>query len=424
MKKILYAVTALAVMTACGGNIKKAGADKSPTTTETASTHAHDDAAAVHDDHVHEAEIGHDHSAESPDEHAGHDHAAEVEAAAENPDEIVFTAAQAARTDFEVQTAETGIFREVIPASGQIVAAPGDEVTLVAPMAGIVAFADGQLAEGKQVKASSTMFHVSSKNIAAGDALARDASAYRKAKADFERAEKLLADKIVSQSEYDALKAVYEDAKAAYDALAGSVSAKGAGVKTHIAGYVTSINVNEGDYVETGQQLATVSQNHKLMLRAEVSQRYFDRLPSICGANFLLPYSDKVWALDDMGGRLLSVSRNVVPQTPLIPVTFEFDNNGQIMPGSYVDVRLLGNEQEGVLAIPVSAISEQQGLYYVYVQLDAECYMRREVKLGANDGSRVVVLAGLEPGEQIVTRGAVNLKMASASGAIPHGHEH
>ena len=125
-----------------------------------------------------------------------------------------------------------------------------------------------------------------------------------------------------------------------------------------------------------------------------------------------------------MGGRLLSVSRNVVPQTPLIPVTFEFDNNGQIMPGSYVDVRLLGNEQEGVLAIPVSAISEQQGLYYVYVQLDAECYMRREVKLGANDGSRVVVLAGLEPGEQIVTRGAVNLKMASASGAIPHGHEH
>ena len=74
--------------------------------------------------------------------------------------------------------------------------------------------------------------------------------------------------------------------------------------------------------------------------------------------------------------------------------------------------------------VPITAISEQQGLYYVYVQLDEECYQRREVELGADDGLRVRILSGLEPGERVVTRGAVNLKMASASGAIPHGHEH
>ena len=34
------------------------------------------------------------------------------------------------------------------------------------------------------------------------------------------------------------------------------------------------------------------------------------------------------------------------------------------------------------------------------------------------------ILRGLEGGERIVTRGAVNVKMASASDAIPHGHTH
>lgn len=391
MKNILYVIAALAVMTACR-------------------PHSH------------------------KDDHDGHDHLHEVtnssqipeasESDSEHSDEIIFSAVQAVRTDFEVQTIVPGPFVEVTQASGRIIAAPGDEVTLVAPVSGVVAFADSRLSEGKHVGASSTLFHVSSRNIASGDALARDASAYRKAKADLGRAEKLLADRIVSQSEYDALLAAYEEAKAAYDALAGSSTDKGAGVKTRISGYVTSIAVGEGDYVETGQQLATVSQNRRLTLRAEVSQRYLNRLSNIRSANFILPYDDKVWVLDDMGGRLLSVSHTVAPQAPLVPVTFEFDNNGQIMAGSYVDVRLLGTEEQDVLSVPVTAISEQQGLYYVYVQLDEEGYVRREVKTGAGDGLRVKILSGLEPGENVVTRGAVNLKMASASGAIPHGHEH
>ncbi len=408
MKKIIYAITAIAVMASCGGH-----------------NHNHDHSDADHADRV----DPHDHSKNHPEPANAMTQEIAPESpdeanATENTDEIVFTPEQAAKTDFEVQAIAPGRFSEVIPASGRILAAAGDEMTLVAPVAGIVSFADRQLAEGKSVAASATLFHISSRNIASGDALARDASAYRKAKADLERADKLLADKIVSQSEYDALKAVYEDAKAAYDALAGNVSEKGAGVRTRIGGYVTSIAVGEGDYVETGQQLATVSQNRRLLLRAEVSQRYMGRLSNIRSANFTLPYSDRVWSLDELGGKLLSVSRSVVPQTPLIPVTFEFDNNGQAMPGSYVDVRLLGVEEDNVLSIPVTAISEQQGLYYVYVQIDEEGYVRREVKLGADDGLRIRVLAGLEPGERVVVHGAVNLKMAAASGAIPHGHEH
>lgn len=413
---------AAAVMTACGGNAKdNRVTDTHASGTESIADHEH---AEGHDTVPHSHEGEDDHADHDTDSHGAAEKIQGQQVGAVNSDEIIFPAAQAAMTDFEVRTVARGNFNNVIPASGQIVGAPGDEMTLVAPMSGVVTFADRQLANGRNVQAGSALFHVSSRNISSGDALARDASSYRKAKADLDRADKLLADKIVAQSEYDAIKAAYEQAKTAYDAMAGSVSDKGASVKTRIPGFVTSVSVNEGDYVETGQRLATVSQNRKLMLRVEVSQRYLDQLSGISSANFQLPYSDKVWSLDEMGGRLLSVSRTVTPQTPLIPVTFEFDNNGGVMPGSYVDVRLLGAPRANVLSVPVTAISEQQGLFYVYVQLDEEGYARREVKLGEDDGSIVEVLSGIEPGERVVTRGAVNLKMAASSGTIPHGHEH
>ena len=177
--------------------------------------------------------------------------------------------------------------------------------------------------------------------------------------------------------------------------------------------------------MEIGQPLATVSQNRRLKLRAEVSQRYYNRLRTVQSANFTVPYDHKTYELSSLGGRLLSVGRMSTTGSTLIPVTFEFNNNGQILPGSYVEVFLLGTPVEEALAVPLSAITEQQGLYYVYVQLDEECYQRREVTLGADDGERVRILSGLHPGDRVVTRGAINIKMAAASNAIPaHNHSH
>jgi multidrug efflux pump subunit AcrA (membrane-fusion protein) len=59
------------------------------------------------------------------------------------------------------------------------------------------------------------------------------------------------------------------------------------------------------------------------------------------------------------------------------------------------------------------------------VQLDEEGYQRREVTLGGSDGQRVEIKSGLKEGEKVVTKGAIHVKLASASNAIPaHTHEH
>ena len=50
-----------------------------------------------------------------------------------------------------------------------------------------------------------------------------------------------------------------------------------------------------------------------------------------------------------------------------------------------------------MLALPVTALTEEQGLYFVYLQLDEEGYKKQEVTLGASNGKKVQILTGLKP---------------------------
>lgn len=75
--------------------------------------------------------------------------------------------------------------------------------------------------------------------------------------------------------------------------------------------------------------------------------------------------------------------------------------------------------------LPRTALTEEQGLFFAYLQLDEEGYKKQEVTLGADNGKSVQVLSGIKAGDRVVTQGAYQVKLASASNAIPaHSHEH
>ena len=47
------------------------------------------------------------------------------------------------------------------------------------------------------------------------------------------------------------------------------------------------------------------------------------------------------------------------------------------------------------------------------------------VKTGMSNGINIEILSGIDPGMEIVTKGAVIVKLAANSGAVPgHSHEH
>lgn len=368
--------------------------------------HDHD-----HEQHAHE-EKGHSHN------HEGDEHA---EAAS---DEIVMPPAKAQAAGVETGTVEPGNFTQVIKTSGQVLAAQGDERVAVATVAGVVSF-KGKVTEGMSVREGMPLVLLSSGNIAEGDPVQKARVAYEVSKKEYERMQALVESRIVSEKDFAQAKQAYENARISYEAVAKNHTDRGQAVTAPIGGYVKSLLVKEGDYVTVGQPLVSITQNRRLFLRADVSEKYYASLPAITSANFCTPYNSKVYALQDLNGRLLSYGKASGEGSYYIPVTFEFDNRGDMVPGSFVEIYLLARPMEGVISVPRSALTEEQGSFYVYLQLDEECYRKQLVTLGADNGQRVQVLSGLKAGERLVIRGAYQVKLAGAANALPaHSHEH
>ena len=418
MKKI-YGIGVLCayLLAGCAGHSTEAEHDHD---------HEHEE-AAVHDheheghDHEHE-EAGHDHEHEK----AGHDHEHDHEhEAAANPGEVVFKEANAKAVGLQTITVTPGAFTQVIRTSGQVLAAQGEESVMVATVPGVVSFGSVPFTDGTAVRKGQAVLSIASNGLSEGDVAVRSKAAYEAAKLEFERMEALVADRIVSAKEFEQAKLNYANAKAAYEAVADKQTAKGVAVVAPLNGYLKNIQVKEGDYVSVGQPLATIAQSNRLMLRADVSERYYSSLPMVQSAHFKTPYDEQVYRLADLRGRLLSYGRASGGDSFFVPVTFEFDNKGAILPGSFVEVYLLTKPLEQVISVPVESLIEEQGLYSVYVRLDANCYRKQPVTLGANNGVEVQILSGLHGGEAVVTKGAHQVKLASASNAIPaHSHSH
>ena len=373
-----------------------------------------------HEGHDHGVEaVAHDHARE------GHDHEAEVAAhGAGASDEIVVSPEKAEAAGIVVEAVRPAAFREVIATSGQVLPVQGSERTLVANVAGVVSF-PRPLVEGMAVQAQAPLLTLSSAHLQDGDPAERARIAYETAKTEYERAQRLVDDRIVSQKDFNTIRERYENARLAYEALLPSGNGQGVAVRAAESGYVKACLVKEGDYVTVGQPLVTLVRNDRLYLRADVPERYYSRLADVSTAHFRTSDSDAVYRLDDWHGRLLAYGQATGGGSYYVPVTFELDNPGNVLPGAYAEVFLLGRERAEVISVPRSALTEEQGVHFVYLQLDASCYRKQAVTLGATDGQRVEIRSGLQGGERLVTRGAIHVKLASASNAIPaHTHNH
>jgi membrane fusion protein, heavy metal efflux system len=342
--------------------------------------------------------------------------------------EISYLKEQAWKVDFEQHPVNRQPFNQVIRTSGQIVPAQGDEMTITAKTSGIVKFAGSGLLAGTQVRAGELLFTISGSGVTDAniDVRVQEARAnYEKAKADYERAKELVKDKIISEREFQEAKVRYETTRSIYNSLAANYGPAGQRITATTEGFVKNIQVKEGQYVEVGQPLITISKNRKLIIRADVSQRYLSVLPDIVSANFKTAYSDAIYSTDELNGKLASYGRNTSENSFSTPVFFEVDNKGDLVSGSFVEMYLKTRATENALVVPATALLEEQGNYYVYVQVAGESFEKREVQLGGTDGRNVHVLSGIKEGERVVTQGGYQIKLSTLSGTLPaHGHEH
>lgn len=351
------------------------------------------------------------------------------EQAVKSSNAIVFTKEQSWKVDFATENPMVEPFGQTIKTVAQVQPAQGDEIIVTAKTNGVVTFSNAGLQEGTSVSAGQLLLTISGSGLAENSWNVRFAEAknnYEKAKTDYERISELAKDKIVSERELIVARTEFENAKALFDNMNENFNAKGQRVTSPISGFIKQLFVQNGQYVEVGQPIVTVSQNKSLQVSADVQQKYASVLGAISTANIRTLNNGKTYTLKELNGKVVSYGRSVNADNFHVPVILQIDNKGEFVPGSFVELYLKVLSNSLALTVPNTALLEEQGSFFVFVQLTPELFEKRVVHIASTDGVKTEILKGIDKNDRFVSKGAILVKLAQASAALdPHsGHVH
>jgi len=345
----------------------------------------------------------------------------------ENGGAITFLKEQAWKIEFQTTRVVQGEIYSVIPTSGVWKASPSDYKTLVAPTSGTIAFKSGNLTKGSKVKKAQVLMTVSSAGFTSNNLsteIRKAKAEFEQAKSAYERKKQLYESKIVPKSEFEQVERNYQIARSTYETLSSGYSSGGKQVIVPFDGYVKAISVGNGDFVDQGTNLISITSHQSSLLEIQVSSSYASQLSSIHDV-WYQPKAGYWSSLSKTGGSILSVGKDVERDQPLLSVFAQVNDVVEMPEGGFTEVQVAFGKPIKAPVIPELALLEDYGNYTVIVQLSGESYERRPVTIGKRNGSEVEIKEGLRIGEVVVIKGAYQVKMASMSGQAPvHGHAH
>lgn len=169
-----------------------------------------------------------------------------------------------------------------------------------------------------------------------------------------------------------------------------------------VSGIVTERKVTQGQYVNAGDVLLTVTDLSTIWVKADV---YQPDLPSVHTGQSVEITSDSLPGTT-LHGRVGFLDTSINPQTRAASVRIQVPNPSmRLRPGMFVQVKFAALAGHDVLAIPRSAVLDTGTRKLVYVaQADGE-FQGRQVQLGPAAADYYPVLAGLKEGERVVSQG-------------------
>lgn len=181
-------------------------------------------------------------------------------------------------------------------------------------------------------------------------------------------------------------------------------------VPAPIAGVVTERMANIGLNVDPATKLFTVVDLSSVWVVANLYEKDFARVRVGSPATITTQaYPDLV-----LQGRVSYVDTQVSPETRTAKVRIEVPNaRGELRMGMYADA-LFGEGRDGqsTPVIPRSAVQNigDRTVVYLVDPKDPEKYIEREVRLGAVTGDQVAVIAGVMPGDVVVSEGSFSVR--------------
>ena len=234
----------------------------------------------------------------------------------------------------------------------------------------------------------------------------------RRAEAELARREELARAELLSQEELnrareevESLRATVSERKAESD-LAQQAYERST-VRPPVAGEINRREVAVGQYVDSGDILATLVNTNRLRLRFKASEAESVRLREGESVGFQVP----ALGPKDFAATIYHVSEGADPATRQVEILAWVLNPGRLLkPGFFVEVRAEVESHQQAVVIPERGVQATENGFVVFTAEDGKAKARR-VKLGLRDKDGwVEILSGLEGGAQVVIEGGEMLR--------------
>ncbi len=346
------------------------------------------------------------------------------------PSLISFLKEQQWKIDFATEPVIKKVLQPSVPATGEIIAKPDLYSKVVSPVAGILLSKNNTNFPklGTFVNKGTVLLNISPSADASSN-IQKIKSDYLLAKSEYERVQNLFDRKSAAQKRLDEAKFDYEAKQASYNSLIDQIqfTENGYAIVAPIDGYVENISVSLGSQINSGQELVTIINPTRLILKTNVPASKFEDANKSLDASFKIEGYENELRISTLNGRKISVSSSLNTENRTVPVYFEFSNpQNKIKVGMYAEVFIKNGDKQECLSIPESALVDEDAMHTVYVEVEGEGFQKRIIKTGISDSGFIQVLEGLKEGERVVTKGAYQVRLAALTpgSAIGQGHVH
>jgi cobalt-zinc-cadmium efflux system membrane fusion protein len=253
-------------------------------------------------------------------------------------------------------------------------------------------------------------------------ALTEKEKALAYARAELDRADRLLAAKAVSRREQAhaaanvaAATAELEQARAELSRASEWLEHLSAPHDSHddivvyapINGVVLKRDVTLGTVVNEASDLMIIANLDTLWAIAEAPQHQAASVRAGQQAEIRIStFGDRLFT-----GRVIHIGAALNPETRTAQVRCLVNNpRGDLRPEMYATISIASEAAQQVLAAPSDAVIEMQGERVAFVALEPGLFEKRTVQTGRERNGMIEITGGLKPDERIVTRGCFFIK--------------
>lgn len=254
-----------------------------------------------------------------------------------------------------------------------------------------------KVSEGLSVKKGDVLAVIDSRDYLNIHASAK--ASYQLAVSNRDRIKALLKENVGTQSQLDDIVAKVRTTKAALDGA--SLNLERCIIRAPMEGVVNRIYIEKGQYVNTEDPVAEILELNRVKVVVGIPESDVDAVRR------LEQFEVTIDALDSkvFQGVRYYLRNTTTNFARLYNLEIALDNSsGEILPDMFARVEIVKTEVPDGLGIPLYALITKNKMNAVYVVDDGIARLK-PVAVGIQDGWRVEVRQGLEPGDRVVVVG-------------------